>query len=402
MVLVVASVAVAAFAWWSPPMRLLSPTRHLDAAVAAGTLLAASLAARRRSVLAVVAAVVTLSLCWRFQAGVELWVRPYEYSGFRHDFEAQCWLVFMALTAGATSSGFGDDTGPSRGARLLVAAQRHPWITSTVIAVIVLACARGLTIWTESWTLLFDPLSNTTILTLLLTGVSFVAHVGRGGGDAFHRLAPWFAASVAGIFLLWSPLQGSHSSSSLDILLGLLVVCWPLASSIVMEAVETARSARVMTIVLLAALLLLPLAASLASSLAERLSDPASTAIRETHELLSFEGGVCDVSWAILVPLAFHAAVRSDLSSGSIAFTAAALGLHWSVGRFAGASGSFYYYHHRVNHSVFVLDGVVWTLAGLLVLAARRSRSLSAIPRDHPVLADFGATADGRPPRRRP
>jgi hypothetical protein len=31
----------------------------------------------------------------------------------------------------------------------------------------------------------------------------------------------------------------------------------------------------------------------------------------------------------------------------------------------------------------------VWTLAGLLVIAARRARSMTAVPLDHPIVDDL-------------
>jgi hypothetical protein len=36
------------------------------------------------------------------------------------------------------------------------------------------------------------------------------------------------------------------------------------------------------------------------------------------------------------------------------------------------------------------LAPAVWTIAGVLVVAARRARSMTAVPRDHPIVADFG------------
>src|SRR5262249_44700670 len=74
----------------------------------------------------------------------------------------------------------------------------------------------------------------------------------------------------------------------------------------------------------------------------------------EGQQYRDFGQAIASIWWWVLVPLAFHAAVRSSLPSPAVVLGATLLGLHWGTTRFEKSTGTFYHLHHRTDDRVFV------------------------------------------------
>jgi hypothetical protein len=98
---------------------------------------------------------------------------------------------------------------------------------------------------------------------------------------------------------------------------------------------------------------------------------------QDLADVWAFLTAVC----VALVPLAVHALVRSRLQTGLLLALSLTCGIAWEV----------LYPGPRPRRLVQVLLAPATALAiGLLVAAARRARSMTAVPLDHAIVEDFG------------
>jgi hypothetical protein len=358
--IVVSVVALVIVVWWPwmPSLELdcsrVRRCAHL--ALAGGGVLAASLAARGRTWASLVVLVLAAIQFLVIRNNVDRWAEGV-------DTPAAAALMPATWLAGAMSADLVDGVRGDAGVRLVALVQRRPWITSLAVASAVIGLCGP---WTWRWYAFSGYAAQLTTLPLLLCAFAFLAHIGRGGRATSDRAAPWLAANVAGLALAWVISRSPASDLPFAVVLGVAVAAslWPLVSVAVLPGAPPGD--------------LLPLATTVLP--AAMLTFPAITAAA----LRSDEGWPIGAFACLpLAPLAFHAAVRGRLRSWMVVGAAAACGFVWRILTPLGALP-------HGTPSWPLLAPVVWTLAGVLVVAARRVRSMTAVPLDHPAVADFG------------
>jgi hypothetical protein len=271
-------------------------------------------------------------------------------------------LLPATYIAGALAAELADGAAADDGARLVVVVQRHPWRTSLLLAGAVV----GLTgPWTWRWYPLHSPFDWMTTLTLLACVVAFIAHAGRGGRSSSDRLAPWLVANLAAIAtaMTISSSPFSRNSFELNLLGAAAFAIWPLMAGALMPGSPPGDELPVAARVLPAVMVLFA---------------PIAAAIGRSAEYWTFSAFAC----LPVAAIAFHAVVRSRLRSATIVGLALCCGCAWQILQPEGR-------RFRDAESSALLGPVVWTLAGLLVIAARRARSMTAVPLDHPIVDDL-------------
>ena len=256
--------------------------------------------------------------------------------------------------------------------------QRHPWWTSVVVALTI-------GFFAGPWTMeLCDRHSPDTVMTLMMlipAAVSCLAHVGRGGRTTSDRLAPWLAANVAVVAtsLAYSemPSWGVRFTSALIVLMPFAV--WPLVTAVLLPGDPPGDETP-------AALLGYPLTLVL--------FPPILAAVFRDRDTWAIGTAFC----LALVPLAMHAVVRCRWPTGNVVGGAMLLGAASYVLRLAQMtiwSATWDDFHSRRRGMLPFLPVVVWVACALMAVAARRCRSMTAVPADHPIVEDFGAAASG-------
>jgi hypothetical protein len=269
-------------------------------------------------------------------------------------------------------------TRADRATRLVVWCQRHPWVTSLAVALAVGTFAGpGIYNWCRHGT----SAEVTTVFLLVPAGFAFLAHAGRGARSSWDRFAPWLAANVvatiAALEFCETGLWRVPWTSALEVSVPFAV--WPLASAALLPGDPPADAAPAALVGYPAALVLFPPALA-AAWRGEVWSDADFWAVGMVFCLA-------------IAPLAFHAAVRSRAAPGRLVAVAVLLGFASSVlsseGRTRAVFGRVDFWSETRPMSP-LLPPAVWLAGALLAVAARRCRSMTAVPADHPVVADFG------------
>jgi hypothetical protein len=265
-------------------------------------------------------------------------------------------------------------TRPSRSTRAVVFCQRHPWWTSLVVAVLITAYGGpGIYNW---WRGQAAPMLMTALLPVP-AGFAFLAHAGRGGRTPMDRLAPWLAANVVALVaaVAFCDTRWWNVPWTAALLVTMPFAIWPLVAAVLLPGDPPGDETPVALIGYPAALVLLP------------------PALAEVY-------GIADM-WVVatalglaIVPLAVHAVVRSPWPTVRVLAVATFLGFTSSVLQ-------LWHLQYGVLDPVWFFAGgrkmpllfppAVWFAGALLAVAARRCRSMTAVPADHPIVEDFGA-----------
>jgi hypothetical protein len=340
-------------------------TRWTELALAALTLVVAELARRRRDLAAVVLLGVAMAVCvasrhWLLGSSDVLGTA------------VAVMLLPLAYLAGAFAADLEEGVAPDGGTRLVVLAQRRPWATSVAIAAAIVGATCP---WAVERLRHANANTVTTCLLLVPAAFAFLAHAGRGGRATIDRLAPWLAANVAvaGSAFAYAALTpwGIHWTSALMVLVPFAV--WPLVCAALLPGEPPAGETPAALICYPATLVLFP---------------PILAAVFRSADLWAVGTAAC----LAIVPLALHATVRSRRTTPQILAAAVLLGAASAAIRPAGpaeeavrADGN---HVERLAMSA-ALPPIVWLLGALMAVAARRCRSMTAVPRDHPIVEDF-------------
>jgi hypothetical protein len=249
------------------------------------------------------------------------------------------------------------------GVRLIVLCQRRPWATSVVF---------GLALVPIGGPWLFEgPREEDVVvaaLPLLVLASSALLHVGRGAASTIDRFAPWLGANL-GVLAAWSAWLATDLGSAPALIraaaLGVLAVLflWPLAAASIVPGSPPGDAVETSAVAYTATLFLLPLVGR------------------------AFDDSIWPVFFLLAVavaPLAFHAAVRTRAADSTVLFVALALGLAWEFERPPNDRSWM-----QRAYATHFLSALSCLTCGLLLLAARRCRQMTAVPRDHAVFMDF-------------
>jgi hypothetical protein len=253
------------------------------------------------------------------------------------------------------------------GDAIIVACQRHPWIASVALSVGVVAAA------TASLLGLGRYMTTHNVLALLppaTASFAAIGHIGRGARATADRLAPWFAANVVALVvsLVLANALGWRAQVPATLMLVLVIAVWPLASAALLPGSPPGDETPIAAVAFPAAIVAFP---------------PAGA-------LLLTGGNPQDVAdaWAILtavcvplVPLAVHALIRSRLRTPLLLALSLACGVAWEL---------LDPEERRRGFVPTMLAPAAALAVGLLVAAARRARSMTAVPLDHAIVQDFG------------
>jgi hypothetical protein len=288
-----------------------------------------------------------------------------------------------AVLAGEFAAALDEDVAADDGARLVILCRSTPWPTSFLVAaaaawpaakVVEALCPYDARVQVFAMWIRHESATSIPVVPMSLVvaaGAGFLLHAGRGGRSTWDRLAPWCAAGVTAFgvaaWLVADRRVGAADGASALGLCGCLLL-WPLAAGVLLSDVSTPSLVGALASASAAGVALLPW-------IAERVApiDAWRTAAFAT---------------LIVAPPAFHAAVRARVGAPVILAAAAAAALvQGSIAPDVLVDDRFLFARR---------DGVwpacvgAWLLAGVLVLAARRCRSMTAVPRDHPIVADCG------------
>lgn len=331
-----------------------------DALLAALALVVALLGRLRRDVAAVVLLGVAMAAC----VAVRHWLRS---SSDVLGTAVAVMLLPLAYLAGAFAADLEEGVAADEGTRLVVLAQRRPWATSVAIAAVIVGAGGP---WAADWYGVRDPVDVATALVLVPVAFAFLAHAGRGGRTGSDRLAPWLAtnsaALVAALVFAAAPWWNLQFASTLA--MALPIALWPLVCGVLLPGDPPGDETPFAVVAFALTLCLFPLAATWIVRPADAWATTTALSV-------------------LLVPLAFHAAVRSRLRSGTIVLASLGVGVLGEALRPSAVwfSGSM----HASPFRTGLLVPAVWLCAGVLAVAARRCRSMTAVPRDHPIVEDF-------------
>ena len=330
-------------------------------ALGTGGILAALLAARRFDL----SAVLVIALTAGQFAFLRHWV--FRDSSSLAGTISSIVVLPACYLAGAFAADLVDGVRADGGTRLVVMCQRRAWLASLLLTFGIV----GLTgPWAWKWYPVEDAYAGLSIVPLVPIAFAALAHVGRGGTSTVDRLAPWFAANLAGLALAVGlfVMPGWPVGFPQAVGLTLPFTIWPLVAGVVLpgnppgDVTPIAATAFPVTIVIFPPLL---------------------AALLRSPEAWVIAAAVC----LLLAPLAFHAAVRSRLPSARILLLAAIGGLAWSLLLPAADRHTRGAAPEIARH---LIAPVCWLVAGVLVIAARRCRSMTAVPADHPLVTDWG------------
>jgi hypothetical protein len=264
------------------------------------------------------------------------------------------------------------------GSRLVVSAQRHPWTTSLVVAAASVGVllvrmqfdaeenisVRWMTCWKTRWTSLLAEDEWAIAVGSTISLLSFLAHiVPPTARSTWDRLAPWVAANLAAVAFalafVHDPAWTDRPSLPEALVVAVPLALWPLGSRALVDASVDRKSTGVIAVILCAGVV--------ASG---PLGSPSSAAA---------------IFGLALLPPAFHDATRLATPALLLVLLAALLAV--IAAPLTLSTRSYGTVHELGPRPAFATALVI---AALLVLAARRCRSMTAVPHDHPVVADFG------------
>jgi hypothetical protein len=329
--------------------------------LAVGTFLVVVLAARRRAGAAFVVLLAAAALVWagpRVLFPDEAFHVVFDPRSFEEVWPSFA-LLLVAHLAGTIAAAIDEGARADGGVGLVVFCQRRPWFTSFVLGVGVAVLAGpgsagrfGGRIGAD------DEIRILSCLPFVTAAFAALLHVGRGARSTIDRFAPWLAANLATVVIAcsWAVQPSWPLLLPGTIGLALLVAEWPLACAAILPGTPPGDR--------------LDLAAAALSCLC--LVPPLLEICLHDHIVWTVAAAEC----ALAVPLVVHALARSPVRARWILLGAVAVGCAWEFA--------------RPEYSRRLVGPVVWLLVALCVLAARRCRSMTAVPRDHPIVADFG------------
>jgi hypothetical protein len=259
---------------------------------------------------------------------------------------------------GVLRSAAGRPTGPSVVDRYLVRCQLRPWRASLEIA----AAAAGACV--AAVFAAAPPIRYLSVAAALLIAASFACHVTRGARAMADRLAPvlaftaaaWGVAFVSRWFGVWPSWDLGERTSAAAV--GAMLIAWAVPFRHVM------RTGGV----------------------------PADLTLAGIATLGVLLGAVHDLDkWGMLAvtSVAFECAVLCSLRASLVIAFAATLGL--AHAGFLVTERPWWNTQGTRHWELTLASGpILWVLGAALARIARRGRSMSVIPLDHPVHADFG------------
>ena len=284
------------------------------------------------------------------------------------------------------------DAPSDAGTAWVIRLQKRPWVTSLVCAAFLAACAGP---WVSRGDIFgYRSEADGFRLAAVVLGVALLYHAGAGRRTAFERLAPLLAAGVvalvlaAGLELTTIEKYTSYSHGP------------PRAADLGVIAAES-RS-------LAAFVVFAPLALGFLCELRVFREETGFAAVLRALAVTGAGAAACSVDGSLLgdvrvtivvVSLAFHAAVASSMSSALIVVVALALGaLNVTVHPHLPSAPSWMDGRpgELVPRDTLLFAG--WFVGGLLVVAARRVRSMTVLPDDHPVTELSAARARAAAP----
>ena len=291
------------------------------------------------------------SVHWDFWSIVNLTTQ--DQAGFAEIFLLAAASVFLPVIAGRAAAALARDECRDGAARLVVRVQRDPWRTSLVGALIATAFLQSI------------GSMSTANLIVLAAGAACLAHC--AAGRSFGALAPWTAAAAVSVPLSVAFQQRLNARFfTLTVLPEALIVLYvPL---VVGAVVAGTRALRWPSSVLAAVLI-------------------CETAAFVSMQSIIWPGDWSDgthliwaLSWCAVVSLLVHAVATSDVSTQVVLAASPIVSLLVSeafYGTREACSG-------WIPHAAVVPSLLAGPAAALLGLAARRVRSMTAVPADHP------------------
>jgi hypothetical protein len=250
---------------------------------------------------------------------------------------------------------------------IVVACQRHPWIASAALCLGVGGAATAGLLGAPDRTRVHDVLA---LLPLVTASFASVGHIGRGARATADRLAPWLAANAVALSaaMVLSSARVWRASFTGMLTFTLIVAVWPLASAALLPGTPPGDETPVAAVAFPAAIVVLP---------------PASALLLARGGPEFVEGAWAIAAWlcVLLIPLAVHALVRSRMPTRLLLALSLACGAAWEV---------LHPGERRTGIVSALLAPAAALAVGLLVVAARRARSMTAVPVDHPIVEDFG------------
>lgn len=285
-------------------------------------------------------------------------------------------LLGVCFFAGAFAASIREGVKADAGARLVIACQRRPWATSVMLASAVVALSLGI-LFRVMFTR--DAQDVRTALLVVPAAFAMIAHLGRGGRPTVDRLAPWLAANLAAITA--AGLIAAVSTGGGGLLPWILVVTvaltvWPLVAGAVLPGDPPGDATPFAAIAFTATIALFP---------------PLTMYVSAYADVWIVTTALC----LLMVPLAFHALVRTRITTRKLLVAAPFVGLLAHGARLASVSNSrdralVLQAHEAKSAKWFLLTAGVWLAGALFVVIARRARSMTAVPRDHAIVEDFG------------
>jgi hypothetical protein len=266
----------------------------------------------------------------------------------------------------AGAAGRGRSSGAA-GDAIVVACQRHPWIASVALSMAVGIAATAAILGAERRATSHEVLA---VLPLVTASFAAIGHIGRGARATADRLAPWFAANVVAlaVSLVLANAGGWPAQVPETLALAMAVAVWPLASAALLPGSPPGDETPIAAAVFPATVVAFPTASALVLG-------------RGNAYVIADAWLLATVLCVPLVPLAVHALVRSRMRTRLLLALSLAYGVAWER-------------LHPGPRTQGLVPAVLAPAAalavGLLIVAARRARSMTAVPLDHAVVEDFG------------
>lgn len=249
--------------------------------------------------------------------------------------------------------------------RLLVLIQRRPWLALSGVAAFALLYG-GPTFPLGDLTTVWA--ASQLALALVGIGASLLVFLAAAGRTAFGLLAAplWLSAAVT---TAWATIRWVDSGSA-----GVVVAQTAFAAFLPLLVVSAARSAAPRWVTsrglpILVALLLVQ----------------AFLRYDRNWEFASLGWGATWL-WLLIAPVAFQAATQVDAPARRVVVIATALGVAWWLAVLAGGG--------RFSRFSCAAAVGTWFLGGVYVVIARQALRLTAVPLDHPSVAEVPLPAE--------
>jgi hypothetical protein len=340
----------------------------LSAGFAAVTFLLVALGRRGAATAAVVvvAVVVLASVAWQ-AAYMGAAVPPAYFVWWAVSLAATFIAMLIPMVCGMAARAAARDAAPDDGARLVVAIERRPWKAAPVLGVVLFYAVNTAEAFVPGGD---DPASHFALLGRIASTSVLLAMVASGAAGSLGALAPLCTASAFAL-CAWSVSSLVAGPTELPDVIGYRAV--RSAAYLVPQILTRGALARMLGIgrfamPLLAVAFLLP-----------------QIAVSERVETSPWVGLV----WVLVVAVTCVAVATGDAPASQIVVTAVVLGLLQRLAMELLAVRG----HVQLGVGSWFELPIAWMLAAAFAVAARRVRTMTAIPLDHPVFVDFARTA---------